>query len=117
MARIAGVDIPREKRVEIARLRDENQTLRAESDAALRWSWTPPIAGETLWNGEPVVTKNMVFVSTDRNTYAIDLRTRKPVWSYPLAGRLALTRSGARGRLCGGHHQGEDAERRTERDG
>lgn len=68
--------------------------VRAESDAALRWSWTPPIAGETLWNGEPVVTKNMVFVSTDRNTYAIDLRTRKPVWSYPLAGRLALSRSG-----------------------
>jgi outer membrane protein assembly factor BamB len=68
--------------------------VRAESDAALRWSWTPPIAGETLWAGEPVVTRNMVFVSTDKNTYAIDLRTRKPVWSYPLAGRLALTRSG-----------------------
>ena len=68
--------------------------VRAESDAAVRWTWTPPIAGETLWSGEPVVTKNMVFVSTDRNTYAIDLRTRKPVWSYPLAGRLALTRSG-----------------------
>ena len=67
---------------------------RSESDAALRWQWTPPIAGETTWSAEPVVTRNMVFVSTDKNTYAIDLRTGKAVWSYPLAGRLALTRSG-----------------------
>lgn len=67
---------------------------RAESDAALRWSWTPPIAGETSWNAEPVVTNNLVFVSTEKNTYALDLRTGKPVWSYPLSGRLALTRSG-----------------------
>lgn len=67
---------------------------RAESDGALRWSWTPPIAGEINWLAEPVVTNNMVFVSTDKNTYAIDMRTGKAVWSYPLAGRLALTRSG-----------------------
>lgn len=67
---------------------------RAESDGALRWSWTPPIAGEVNWLAEPVVTNNMVFVSTDKNTYAIDMRTGKAVWSYPLAGRLALTRSG-----------------------
>ena len=67
---------------------------RAESDAALRWSWTPPIAGEATWGGEPVVTNNMVFVSTEKNTYAIDLRTGKAVWSYPMAGRLAITRSG-----------------------
>ena len=66
---------------------------RAESDGALRWSWTPPIAGETTWH-EPVVTNNVVFVSTEKNTYAIDIRTGKAVWSYPLAGRLSLTRSG-----------------------
>lgn len=60
----------------------------------MRWSWTPPIAGEVSWLAEPVVTNNMVFVSTDKNTYAIDMRTGKAVWSYPLAGRLALTRSG-----------------------
>ena len=67
---------------------------RSESDGALRWSWTPPIAGETAWAAEPVVTKNMVFVSTDKNTYGIDVASGKAVWSYPLAGRLALTRSG-----------------------
>jgi hypothetical protein len=67
---------------------------RAEGDGALLWSWVPGQASETAWKGEPVVTKNLLFVSTNSATYAIDLRTHKPVWSYPFAGRLALTRSG-----------------------
>jgi hypothetical protein len=67
---------------------------RAESDGALLWSWVPGQAAETAWKGEPVVTKNLLFVSTNAATYAVDLRTNKAVWSYPLAGRLALTRSG-----------------------
>ena len=67
---------------------------RAEADGALLWSWVPGQASETAWKSEPVVTKNLLFVSTDAATYAIDLRTNKAVWSYPLAGRLALTRSG-----------------------
>jgi outer membrane protein assembly factor BamB len=66
---------------------------RSESDGALRWSWTPPQAGEKGWR-EPVVTNNLLFVSTDSSTYAVDLRTHKTVWSYPAGGRLALTRSG-----------------------
>jgi len=68
--------------------------VRAEGDGALQWSWTPQQASETSWAGEPVVTKNLLFVSTNVATYAIDLRTHKAVWSYPAAGRLALTRSG-----------------------
>ena len=68
--------------------------VRAEGDGALQWSWTPQQASETSWAGEPVVTKNLLFVSTNLATYAIDLRTHKAVWSYPAAGRLALTRSG-----------------------
>ncbi|MBW8900631.1 MAG: hypothetical protein JF619_21490, partial [Massilia sp.] len=40
------------------------------------------------------VTKNLLFVSTNVATYAIDLRTHKAVWSYPAGGKLALTRSG-----------------------
>ena len=68
--------------------------VRAEGDGALQWSWTPPQAAETGWAGEPLVTKNLLFVSTNLATYAIDLRSHKAVWSYPAAGRLALTRSG-----------------------
>ena len=67
---------------------------RAEADGALLWSWVPGQSGETGWHGEPVVTKNLLFVSSNLVTYAIDMRTHKPVWSFPAAGRLALTRSG-----------------------
>jgi hypothetical protein len=67
---------------------------RNESDGALAWSWTPGQAAETKWSGEPVVTGNLLFTSTNLATYAIDLSTHKVVWSYPAAGRLALSRSG-----------------------
>jgi outer membrane protein assembly factor BamB len=68
--------------------------VRAEADGALQWFWTPPQAAETGWMAEPLVTKNLLFVSTNVATYAIDLRTHKTVWSYPAGGKLALTRSG-----------------------
>ncbi|MFA9217794.1 MAG: PQQ-binding-like beta-propeller repeat protein [Sphingomonadaceae bacterium] len=67
---------------------------RAEADGALRWSWTPPVAGDSGWAGEPLVTKNLLFVSASSATYAIDLRSHKVVWSYPAAGKLALSRQG-----------------------
>jgi hypothetical protein len=67
---------------------------RAEADGALQWSWTPPQAAETGWVAEPIVTKNLLFVSTNVATYAIDLRTHKTVWSYPAGGKLALSRNG-----------------------
>jgi hypothetical protein len=36
----------------------------------------------------------VVFVSTNLATYAIDLATHQAVWSYPLVGKLALSKSG-----------------------
>jgi len=67
---------------------------RSESDGSLSWSWTPPVVTDNTWNGEPIVTKNILFASTNSATYAIDLTSHKVVWSYPAAGRLALTQSG-----------------------
>jgi hypothetical protein len=67
---------------------------RAESDGALQWTWTSPIAGDTTWTSEPLVTKNLVFISTTTATYAVDMRTHKTVWSYPATGRLALSQNG-----------------------
>jgi hypothetical protein len=67
---------------------------RNETDGALLWSWAPAQGGETSWHGEPIVTNNLLFVSTNLATYAIDLVTHKVVWSYPAGGRLALSRSG-----------------------
>jgi len=67
---------------------------RAEADGRLLWSWTPPLAGDTVFASEVLLTNNLAFVSTRSSTYAIDLNTHRPVWSYPLAGRLALSANG-----------------------
>ena len=67
---------------------------RSEADAKLLWSWTPPLSGEQSFYGAPVVTKNLLFVSTNLNTYAIDLRSQKVVWSYPAPGHLAISQNG-----------------------
>lgn len=67
---------------------------RAEADGALQWSWTPQLSTESVFYGPAVVTRNLLFVSTNRVTYAIDLATRKTVWSYPMAGLLSISQNG-----------------------
>ena len=67
---------------------------RAESDGSLLWSWTPPLPADTSFNSEVLLTDSMIFVATDTVTYGIDRATRQVVFSYPLSGRLALSRSG-----------------------
>jgi hypothetical protein len=74
-----------------------NQSLaleaRNEADGSLAWSWTPPQGAETSSNNL-VVTNNLVFLSTDKTTYAIDRTTHAPVWSYPFAGKLSMSANG-----------------------
>jgi len=67
---------------------------RAEGDGSLVWSWTPPAAGDTKFVSEVLLTRNTVIVSTNLSTYAIDLTTHHVVWSYPVAGSLALSPNG-----------------------
>jgi hypothetical protein len=67
---------------------------RAESDGELLWSWTPPAAGDSRFISETLLTQNLAFVSTDRATYAIDLKTHHAVFSYPAHGKLALSANG-----------------------
>jgi len=55
---------------------------RAEADGKLLWSWIPPLSGEVTFHASPVVTKNLLFISTNLNTYALDLKSHKVVWSY-----------------------------------
>jgi outer membrane protein assembly factor BamB len=64
----------------------------SEADGHVLWSWTPP-AGNTTFHRNIVVTRNLVFVSTDANIYAIDLNTRQPVWQYPQPGMMAISAS------------------------
>jgi hypothetical protein len=67
---------------------------RAESDGALLWWWTPQSASDTVFVSEVLLTENLAFVSTNRATYAIDLTTHRPVFSYPMFGKLALSANG-----------------------
>lgn len=67
---------------------------RAERDGSLVWSWTPPAAGDTTFVSEVLLTQNTVIVSTNLSTYAIDRTTHHVVWSYPVAGNLALSPNG-----------------------
>jgi hypothetical protein len=70
---------------------------RPESDGALQWSWSPAETTLTPFDGlssNVVVTDNLVFVSTASAVYAVDLVTHQAVWSYPKAGRLALSPRG-----------------------
>jgi hypothetical protein len=64
---------------------------RAESDGSLLWVW---IAPDGIPTGNIIVTKNLLFVSTDATTYAVNLRTHDQVWSYPKGGQLALSKQG-----------------------
>jgi PQQ-like domain len=68
--------------------------VRSETDGALLWSWIPPHSGDVKFQSEVLLTKNLVFVSTNLSTYAIDVNTHRTVWSYPQSGRLALSQNG-----------------------
>ena len=68
--------------------------VRAENDGALVWSWIPPQAGDTGFVSEVLLTQNLVFVSTNLATYAVDLSTHMTVWSVPLVGKLSVSKNG-----------------------
>ena len=61
-----------------------------EATGKVLWSWFPPESSETI-HRNIIVTRNLLFVSTDRAVYAIDLATRKSVWRYAEPGALALS--------------------------
>jgi outer membrane protein assembly factor BamB len=62
-----------------------------------------PQTGNLLWqvslqDGDMytnvIVTHNLAFVSSDTRTQAIDLGTRKIVWTYPIGGSMAISARG-----------------------
>jgi outer membrane protein assembly factor BamB len=62
-----------------------------EASGKVLWSWTPSGGGDTSFHRNVVVTNNLLFVSTDRAVYAIDLASKNQVWSYPQPGMLAIS--------------------------
>jgi outer membrane protein assembly factor BamB len=67
---------------------------RSETDGSLLWNWVPPASGDVAFKSEVLLTNNLVFVSTNLSTYAIDRATHHQAWSYPVTGSLALSKSG-----------------------
>ena len=66
---------------------------RTVADGALLWSWDVP---SSAGNAAPALalTDNLLFVSTETRTYALDLQGRSAVWSYPAGGRLSIGSEG-----------------------
>ena len=62
-----------------------------EATGQILWSWTPTMTTDTSFHRNTVLTNNLLFVSTDVATYAIDLKSKQSVWSYPAAGMLSLS--------------------------
>jgi hypothetical protein len=67
---------------------------RSEATGALQWSWAPPTPSETSYIGDVLITNNIVLLSTNTTTYAVDATTHATVWSMPAPGWLALSESG-----------------------
>lgn len=63
---------------------------RSPATGALLWEVTLDDANYT----DIVVTRNLAFVSSETTTQAIDLATRKVVWTYPLGGSMAISARG-----------------------
>jgi hypothetical protein len=77
---------------------------RSETDGSLLWSWQPPLpytVAQPAFTQSIALTNNLLFVSLSgyQNglpgvTVAIDLASHLTVWTYPLAGDLALSSQG-----------------------
>lgn len=60
---------------------------RDESSGAFLWSWTPPTGNATE---HVIVTDTHLLARTETHTYAVELISGENVWSYPVAGHMAI---------------------------
>jgi hypothetical protein len=65
---------------------------RRESDGGLVWAWARPDNSQRVI--PTIATRNLLFISGDNTTYAIDLSAKLQGWSYPAAGHLTLSSDG-----------------------
>lgn len=75
---------------------------RRPADGTVLWSYRPYFnaqataqgSANTSFIGTPVLTDNLVFVSTDLGVYAIDRSSGTPRWFYGKPGHLAISANG-----------------------
>jgi outer membrane protein assembly factor BamB len=68
------------------------RTLEAHAPANGNLLWTVDLGNSDFSN--VIVTRNLAFVSSSTATQAVDLNTRKVVWTYPQGGNLAISQRG-----------------------
>ncbi|UOD29485.1 PQQ-binding-like beta-propeller repeat protein [Massilia violaceinigra] len=68
-------------------------SLEARAPATGNLLWTAPIPESSVYTNV-IVTRNLAFVSSKSRTHAIDLATKKVVWTYPMGGSLAISARG-----------------------
>jgi len=90
----AGTPAYRDNVLYIANNNPFQLEARNETSGALLWKWMPPLISDRIFVGEVLLTNNLVFVSTDKMVYAIDVNSHKEAWSYPMSGHLALSKNG-----------------------
>ena len=66
--------------------------VRRESDGSLVGPWVPPTGSV---QGPVLVTNNIFFASTASATYAVDIASRRTIWTYPVGGHLAINEAGS----------------------
>lgn len=66
---------------------------RSLADGSLLWTWPMP-STDGFWQRQMVLTDTHLFVSTDKQTVAIDLATRTAAWQVPVGGWLGMTPEG-----------------------
>ena len=64
----------------------------AAADGALLWT-SAPLAGNTIFRSI-ILTDNVAFVSAGESTVALDLASRKVVWTYPVGGSMSISNRG-----------------------
>ena len=67
---------------------------RSLATGAVLWSWPLSAVKEERFGGDLIVTNKLLFIAGQKGTYALDLASQKTVWSFRIAGTLALSRNG-----------------------
>ncbi len=67
----------------------------AEDIGKKLWTWCPdnPVSNRDIYTSVPsffILTNSVIFISDATNTYAVDLKTHKTVWTYPESGNLSI---------------------------
>ena len=67
---------------------------RSLATGAVLWSWPLSAVKEERFGGDLIVTNKLLFIAGQKGTYSLDLASQKTVWSFRIAGTLALSRNG-----------------------